>query len=492
MRRTSVRAAGIGTRTVPSEDTPGPRQLDTAMRGLSQAANKGRLWLAIAAVGVLVPGQTRRAACRGIATLTVTSAVANGVLKPLIRRRRPDAELTPAIRRLTREPVTTSFPSGHAASAAAFATGVAMENTALGAAVTPLAAAVAYSRVHVGVHHVGDVVAGAVLGAGVALAGRRWWPVHPRIPARIRHGAPAPALPRGEGMLVVVNPASGRPGSPREEILGLLPQAEVVELDADVDIEAVLASRRGVVRALGVAGGDGTVAAAAAVAVAHRLPLAIFPAGTLNHFARDVGLEGFDDVRTAVEAGQAVAVDIATADGRTFLNTASIGGYPDLVRRREALEHRWGKWLAMALAAGQVLHAHQPLRVALDGEPVSVWLVFVGNGCYVPRGTFPAWRPRLDDGYLDVQYLSAEGRFSRTRAVLAILTGTGERSRVHVSRTLRTLKLEALGEEVGLACDGEAVGKVSSCAFGKLPGALAVYRPTLPAPASSPDRRSVA
>jgi diacylglycerol kinase family enzyme len=105
-----------------------------------------------------------------------------------------------------------------------------------------------------------------------------------------------------------------------------------------------------------------------------------------------------------------------------------------------------------------------------------VWMVFVGNCCYVPRGTFPAWRPRLDDGTLDIQYLSAQGRMSRTRAVFAILTGVGERSRVHEGRSARSLEIESHGGGVDLACDGETVGAVTACSFGKLPRALVVYR----------------
>jgi membrane-associated phospholipid phosphatase len=96
--------------------------------------------------------------------------------KPLFRRQRPDIELTPLVRRLTRQPWITSFPSGHAASAAAFTCGVALELPVAGAVLAPVAAAVGYSRVHVGVHHVSDVLAGAVLGAEVALALRRCGP----------------------------------------------------------------------------------------------------------------------------------------------------------------------------------------------------------------------------------------------------------------------------------------------------------------------------
>lgn len=475
-----------------SSDTPAPTTwrrprptrppLDTALRGLSRSANKGRLWLGLAAAGALIPGDTRRAAVRGVASLAITSAVANGLLKPVFRRRRPDLELTPVLRRLRRQPHTTSFPSGHAASAAAFTAGVALESPVLAAAVAPLAGAVAYSRVHVGVHHVSDVVGGAALGAGIALAALRWWPVRPARPAAVRHQRLAPALPGGRGLLVVVNPKSGPDGvDPSDEILRLLPAARIVEASPDLDLDALLTEDGEGIEALGVAGGDGTVAAVAAHAYARGLPLAVFPSGTLNHFARDAGITSFTDTRHAIEHGEALAFDIATVGGTAFLNTASIGGYPEMVRRREMLEHRLGKWLAMAVATGQTLRSHEPMRLTLDGRPVTVWSLFVGNCRYIPRGAFPAWRPQLDDGLLDIQYLRA-GRFSRTRAVLAILAGTAGRSRVFRAHTARSLTVESASGPVDLAGDGEPIGSFTACEFAKLPGPLTVYRPAPTAP----------
>ncbi|MEU3573746.1 phosphatase PAP2 family protein, partial [Kitasatospora sp. NPDC036755] len=141
------------------------------LRALSRAADHGVLWTATAAVLGTVGGRRgRRAALRGLGSLAIASATANTVAKHATRRPRPAADGVPAIRRLLRQPVTTSFPSGHAASAAAFATGVAIESPLLGAAVAPVAAAVAFSRVYTGVHYPGDVLAGAALGAGVGVS----------------------------------------------------------------------------------------------------------------------------------------------------------------------------------------------------------------------------------------------------------------------------------------------------------------------------------
>lgn len=126
-------------------------------------------------------GVTRRAALRGMAAIGGASFTVNAVGKPLLPRRRPAWEDVPVGRRLNpnERPSSSSFPSGHAASAAAFVTAVTMESPAIGLAVAPIAAAVAYSRVHTGVHYPTDVAAGMLLGGGIALATRRWWPALP-------------------------------------------------------------------------------------------------------------------------------------------------------------------------------------------------------------------------------------------------------------------------------------------------------------------------
>jgi membrane-associated phospholipid phosphatase len=149
--------------------TPTP-VLDRPFRGLSNAANYSRLWLGIAAAIALTSGKRgRHAALEGVLAVGVTSATINLGLKPLVRRRRPDrADTSPAGDRQVRMPGSGSFPSGHAASAFAFAYAVGRHLPGLAVPIRLLAAGVAYSRVHVGVHYPGDVVIGSVLGAGTA------------------------------------------------------------------------------------------------------------------------------------------------------------------------------------------------------------------------------------------------------------------------------------------------------------------------------------
>ncbi|HEY0640497.1 MAG TPA: phosphatase PAP2 family protein, partial [Pseudonocardiaceae bacterium] len=130
---------------------------DDGLKRLTSAADHSFLWLLIAVLLATRRGVTRRAAFRGAAAIAGASFAANALAKPLVPRRRPAADALPLWRALPDPPTSSSFPSGHAASAAAFTAAVAMESPVAGALVAPLAATVAYSRVHTGVHWPSDV-----------------------------------------------------------------------------------------------------------------------------------------------------------------------------------------------------------------------------------------------------------------------------------------------------------------------------------------------
>lgn len=450
---------------------------DRWLRRLSTFANHGRLWLVLGVLLGVRKGPLRRGAVRGIGSMACSSALVNLLLKRFFGRVRPDLENLQSHRRLRREPGSLSFPSGHSSSAAAFVTGLAMESPLAGGALAPVALGVAYSRVHVGVHYPGDVVAGLAVGGAVAAATQHWWPVRPKEPARVRDASDAPALPGGEGLVVAVNPRSGPDDyDPAADIRRVLPRAEVLQLTGEAGVAELLgeAADSGRAKALGVAGGDGSVAAAAAVAIEHGLPLAVIAAGTLNHFARDVGLETPQDTADAVVSGQAVKVDVADVNGTPFLNTSSIGAYPEMVRRRDQLSGRMGKWLALTVAAAQVLRQQAPVSLVVNGQPLSVWIVFIGNCLYTPRGLSPAWRPRLEDGLLDVQYLRADLRFGRTRAVLATLLGVSEHTRSYGHFAAEEVRVVSRSGPKQVAYDGEMGEKATEFRFSKR-APLSVY-----------------
>ncbi|TWH49663.1 undecaprenyl-diphosphatase [Rhodococcus rhodochrous J38] len=469
-----------------------PSPADPLLRDLGRAADHSVLWVACAAVCAAAGGHARRGAVRGLLSVAGASALTNGLLKPLLPRRRPPARTDPKFaRRTVPIPRSSSFPSGHAASAAAFATGMALESPAAGAVLAPLTAAVAYSRVHTGVHWPGDVVVGAAVGATVAWSTRRWWAVRNREPADVQVAAAAPALPSGEGMLLVVNRDAGTAEEIAAAVTAALPGVRRVDLDPDRDpaeqLGRLLAEDRP--RAVGVCGGDGTVAAVLDVAVDARLPVAVFPGGTLNHFALDLGAVDLEETVRAVTAGQAVAVGLGQVtvtgpDGRTvrrFVNTAS------LVRLRQHWEPRIGKWPAAGLAMLAVLRTASPMPVRIDGAGRAVWLLFVGNGRYTPADQVPMSRAHLDPGTLDVRYLPAESRFSRLRLLVAAATGTLGASPMYRQRHSPTLSVEVIGDPVALATDGEVLADGTGFTFEVVPSALTVYRLAADQPASGPD-----
>ncbi|MFF5563724.1 bifunctional phosphatase PAP2/diacylglycerol kinase family protein [Streptomyces sp. NPDC012623] len=467
-------------RSVAGRHWPGA---DPVLPRLSRGANHGLLWFG-AAAGIAVLGRgarSRRAALRGAVSLGLASAAINTVGKHAVRRRRPALDVVPVIRQLKRQPITTSFPSGHAASAAAFATGVALESKGWGAAVAPVAAAVALSRVYTGVHYPSDVVAGAALGVGAAFAVRGLVPTRDQLPSPGRPYAEAPALSGGRGLVVVANRASGS-----SDTVGLvhdaLPEAEVVECDPE-EVEGELEKAAGHCRALGILGGDGTVNRAAVIAVRHGLPLAVFPGGTLNHFAYDLGIEHVHDTVRAVTEGDAVRVDLGRftpgPDGRTpghFLNTFSLGVYPELVRVREHWSPRIGGWPAGVLAAAKVLRGRHQLDAEFEGRRRSLWLLFAGNGIYGQMGPTPGHRRDLADGLLDVRIVHG-GRTPGLRLLGAALAGPFSRSPFHAAERMRRVRLAGIAPGTPLAFDGEVAEAPRELIIDKVPEALRVYRP---------------
>jgi undecaprenyl-diphosphatase len=298
---------------------------------------------------------------------------------------------------------------------------------------------------------------------------RRWWPLGVNEPASAYEHADLTPLQEGEGLVVVVNPHSGTGPDLTPQIAEEWPKAQIVPID---ELPALPEAK-----ALGVAGGDGTVAAVAAIAVERDLPLVLIPSGTLNHFARDVGISGLHDTAQAVADGVGVRVDLAQVNDQWFVNTASLGGYPDMVRIREKLEQRWGKWPAAVIALGRVLRRAQPLEMTIDGMKHLVWLLFVGNGPYRPKGFAPTMRPRLDDGLLDVRYVRADRPFSRTRFFLGALLGALEQSRTYKHREVASLDVVVHGAPISIATDGEVREKSTRFAFRSRPAALGIYRP---------------
>lgn len=461
-------------------DTDSP-WLDSAMPRLTRAADHSKLWLGIAGALALTPRRrAHRAALRGVTTVAVTSLVTNAIAKRISPRDRPDTSIFPVTRLARRMPTSSSFPSGHAASAAAFSTAVGLELPGLAIPLNGLAGAVGFSRVATGAHYPSDVLGGWLLGSTIAYLGAKIVPpaAAPAKPERRPATLHLPPRPDGNGVRLVVNPAShsGQGAKVLRWVTWAMPKVEVVELSPDDDIAAVMARAAADCEVLGVAGGDGTVGAAAVAAMEAGVPLAVFPAGTFNHFAKDIPAFPLELAIQAVRKGDAARVDVAYLNDQLFLNTASFGAYTEFVTIREKYEHRVGKPAAALYAAVRTMRNNKAIRLRVDDRTSLVNLAFIGNGSYQPSGFAPSFREDMDDGLLDCRMLDTSGPAARLAVLVAIATGTLKRSSLYHQIAAPDLIIDLLDGPVQVARDGELGEWTDQLRLRVARRALTVYR----------------
>jgi diacylglycerol kinase family enzyme len=200
-------------------------------------------------------------------------------------------------------------------------------------------------------------------------------------------------------------------------LLAALPDARIIFTGDGGDLAAEV--RRAVEGGAGLVvggGGDGTLSSIAAVVAGSQSTLGVLPLGTLNHFARDLGIPlDLDAAIHTLASGRVATVDVAEVNGVTFLNNSGLGLYPVIVQLRE-LRQRTGssKWPAALWATLKALARYERLsiRVQVEGRELSrrTPVVFIGNNEYLPEGFQAPARERLSDGLLSVYIPHAHGR----------------------------------------------------------------------------------
>jgi diacylglycerol kinase family enzyme len=230
-----------------------------------------------------------------------------------------------------------------------------------------------------------------------------------------------------------------------------------------------------------VGGGDGTLGCAAGVLAGSGTALAILPLGTRNHLAHELGIpDDLGEVARLIAQGPRRTIDLGRVGDRVFVNNASIGLYPALVRRRD--EHPAPKWLAALPAAVGALGRlrHHRLRLILDGEPQPVVtpLLFVGNNRYTLHRPAIGTREALDDGKLSVYAVASRRRLALIGFALRTLAGRADPGRDFAAiGDVARLKVEGHGRHIDVALDGEVVRLPLPLAFASDAGALTVIAP---------------
>lgn len=232
------------------------------------------------------------------------------------------------------------------------------------------------------------------------------------------------------------------------------------------------------------AGGDGTIGTVAGVLAGTSTRLGILPLGTLNHFARDLGIPpGLDDAAKVIAQGGDRLIDIAEVNGRAFVNNSSIGLYPLMVVDRDAQRQRLGrsKRLAMLVAALRTMarfHSSR-LRLSADGGDarVDTPLLFVGNNGY--RLSLPAVgrRDRLDGGRLCVLVMRSKSLPGMLAATGRALLGIGRSDDMVRLDVADRLEVRSARARLTLAVDGETVKLAPPLTFRIRPQALRVIVP---------------
>jgi diacylglycerol kinase family enzyme len=232
--------------------------------------------------------------------------------------------------------------------------------------------------------------------------------------------------------------------------------------------------------ALVAGGGDGTVNSVATAVAGTDIPFGVLPLGTLNHFARDLGISTELDAALAIVLGGATRqVDVGEVNGRLFVNNSSLGVYPRIVRLRERMRERGvGKWLG-ALWATLVVLRRSPfvgVRLTVDGEPIvrRTPFVFVGNNEYHMEGLQAGTRDTLTDGRLWIYVMNASGRRNLLWLAFQVWLGRAEQTQELESFCVSEAIVELRRAHVGVALDGEVRQMVPPLEYRVRPQALRV------------------
>ncbi|MGI8436775.1 MAG: diacylglycerol/lipid kinase family protein [Chthoniobacterales bacterium] len=271
-------------------------------------------------------------------------------------------------------------------------------------------------------------------------------------------------------MIVILNRAAGadsRPNAQESEIRDLFANAggeiSIQHPDQSRDVTALAQAAAVSEDEIVVAGGgDGTISAVAGALVGTGKTLGVLPLGTLNHFAKDLGIPlELPEAIATIAHGASAEVDVGEVNGRVFINNSSLGLYPRIVARREAQQDELGrrKWPAAIWATAQAFRRFPflDLRITLDGKQLvrQTPFLFVGNNEYEFTGLNLGGRACLNHGQLGLYLARRTGRLGLFRLALGALCGRLKRAGNFDSHCVCEATVELPQARVLVAIDGE-------------------------------------
>lgn len=291
---------------------------------------------------------------------------------------------------------------------------------------------------------------------------------------------------------VVVNAKSGPEGGD-DHVARLGPafakhglRARVIVLKPEQDIaktvDGLLADST---RTVVAGGGDGTINAVAARLLDRDATLGILPLGTLNHFARDLGIPfDLDQAVGIIAAAHERTTDVGEVNERIFLNNSSMGMYPRIVSEREDAQHRLGlgKWPALMRATWHALRNPSSFNAAVcvDGETIErrTPFIFVGNNRYVLEGFGMGSRACLDEGVLALYVLRPKTALGFLWLGVRALLGIGSHAGDFDHFEVEDFEIRATGGDDEVATDGEVTTMAPPMRYRIRKRALRVFAPS--------------
>ncbi len=274
---------------------------------------------------------------------------------------------------------------------------------------------------------------------------------------------------------VVYNSRSGSALSKNE--LGKLFTAKGIDVEEYVDITKTsrsalkkLPAKHTIIAAYG---GDGTICSVADIVIGTRATLIPLPGGTLNHFTKDLGIpQELDKAIDRLKRAKKRSIDIASVNGKSFVNNSSIGIYPSSLRERARYEQYLGKWPAAIVASVRAFIKFQVYEIKLNNKTIHTPFVFIGNNVYDSNNGMV--RKSIDKGVMSVYAIRSNKRRTLFKIfALAIINRLNDATELQ-SFTTTTLHITSRRSRLRVATDGEHELIESPLKYELLPGALTI------------------